>query len=203
MAEKYDEKSVNLVKQYYQFGLQNELNKKLAGATRKSFIKKLNDPSTKEYKLLETLYPEKKLNQLLNRLRQSEGAIAANDRLLSNSITAKDTGNVGALNTAVDEFRGGAQRMQYGDATGLGIDLIAKSIKALFGRKYGMSDSQFKLIAQFLTERRPEVAQRLLDGKFNSMVDGREIDNIAKYMVAGSVGTTSAGVEGVMNQGVQ
>jgi hypothetical protein len=35
------------------------------------------------------------------------------------------------------------------------------------------------------------------------MVDGREIDNIAKYMVAGSVGTTSAGVEGVMNQGVQ
>lgn len=203
MAEKYDEKSVNLVKQYYQFGLQNELNKKLSGATRKSFIKKLNDPSTKEYKLLETLYPGNKLNQLLRKLKESEGAIAANDRLLSNSITAKDTGNVGALNTAVDEMRGGAQRIQYGDATGLGIDLVAKSIKALFGRKYGMSDSQFKLIAQFLTERRPEVAQRLLDGKFNSMVDGREIDNIAKYMVAGSIGTTSAGVEGVMNQGVQ
>lgn len=205
MAEKYDEKSVNLVKQYYQFGLQNELNKKLAGATRKSFIKKLNDPTTKEYKLLETLYPEGKLNQLLRRLKESEGAIAANDRLLSNSITAKDTGNVGALNTAVDEMRGGAQRMQYGDATGLGIDIVAKSIKALFGRKYGMSDSQFKLIAKFLTERRPEVAQRLMDGKFNSMVDGREIDTIAKYMVAGSVGAPSAGVSGVMNpeQGAQ
>ncbi len=204
-ASKYDENSVNLVKKYYQFGLQNELNKKLAGATRKSFIKKLNDPSTKEYKLLETLYPEGKLNQLLKRLKESEGAIAANDRLLSNSITAKDTGNVGALNSAVDEMRGGAQRMQYGDATGLGIDIVAKSIKALFGRKYGMSDSQFKLIAKFLTERRPEVAQRLMDGKFNNMVDGREIDTIAKYMVRGNVGATSAGVTGIMNpeQGAQ
>ncbi len=202
-AEKYDKNSVNLVKQYYQFGLQNELNKKLASATRKSFIEKLADPSTKEYKLLETLYPPNRFNQLLKRLTQSEGALAANSRLVSNSITAKDTGNVAALNTAVDEIRGGAQRMQYGDAAGLGIDLVAKGIKALFGRKYGMSDSQFKLIAQFLTERRPEVAQRLLNGKFNSMVDGREIDSIAKYMVAGSVGAPSAGVEGVMNQGVQ
>jgi len=196
-GEKYGEQGEKLVKQYYRYGLQNELNKNLAKTNKGTFIKALNDPDSKEYKLITTLYPSGGLDRLMSSLGKAQGALDAKGKILAYSA-GKDIGNINALDQTVNEMRNTAQAIRSANVSSLAIDKVAGAVKSIFGTKYGMSQAQFKLMAQFLTERRPEVAKKLLEGKFRGVPEGSELDRLAKYMVGGGAATTTVGT-GVAN----
>tara|TARA_Y100000004_G_scaffold39382_1_gene42361 strand:- start:1960 stop:4056 length:2097 start_codon:yes stop_codon:yes gene_type:complete len=200
-AENLGDDAVELVNKYFQYGLQNELNKKLSASTRQSFIKSLNDPKSKENKLLQALYPPDALEKMLKNLGIASDAILSKDRIIGYSA-AKDMKGSESLDAAVNQMRDTAQAVRQSNISTIVIDKTAAAIKALFGSGK-VTDEQYKLMAEFITQRRPEVAERLLKGKFNPMVDGRELSAIHRYLsspVAGALGTTKAVTPGIMER---
>jgi hypothetical protein len=138
----------------YRRGALVQINKQYDEAGDKvSFIRKLNDKGSNEYKLLKEIYPNKSIKELTDEIEELNKRFAAKSKFATGSPTAERL-----LRSQKDE--GFVQRtLKY-------VPIVGSLSKDLLGEQK-LSPAQQERLAQLVIEANPRVIDRIRDPKYS------------------------------------
>ena len=182
-------------------GVANNIRAKIAQRGGKpALIRRIANPDSQEYKILQRLFPDDEFANLMNDVNIAMGAMTSKNVIKGGSITATALGRQDAVKPTLSK----TDALELGlAATGGNIFAITRLMKFFFPNKVAnLSDDEMKKLAQLIVNEDAELLQNALTNmearnKLLGIVD-RKIGNLQKSIVrpVGEISTQLIGTGG-------
>jgi len=144
-------------------GAAKALKSKSQSSSATGTVTKLADApmgvNQKEREILEILYPESQVDDVINQINQARGSIVASNRTFGGSPTAERTGSSGRVGVR----QGMADVGRIVASNGLDIDATASIISRMFGgKKPQFTDDELTRIAQLVVSSDADLLEQSL-----------------------------------------
>ena len=144
-------------------GAAKALKSKSQSSSATGTVTKLADApmgvNQKEREILEILYPESQVDDVINQINQARGSIVASNRTFGGSPTAERTGSSGRVGVR----QGMADVSRIVASNGLDIDATASIISRMFGgKKPQFTDDELTRIAQLVVSSDADLLEQSL-----------------------------------------
>ena len=181
--------------QFYQTQLAREIRNSFNNVNKlNALIRDLNDPNSTAFRLFNEFYPNKKIEELLMKVRKARNSLEARQTInpkVETSWNIQEAKNVSNPLTGGLDF--GSRVSRSGTNLGLGLDLASSFVKKFMGE--GMSEREAIRLARMLTDK---TASRGKENLLQAFGRKENIDNI--FSIAGKhggVGGTSTAQDDV------
>ena len=187
--------------QAFKEGVANNIRAKIAQRGGKpALIRRIANPDSQEYKILQRLFPDDEFTNLMDDVNVAMGAMTSKNVIKGGSITATALGRQDAVKPTLSK----TDALELGlAATGGNIFAITRLIKFFFPNKVAnLSDDEMKKLAQLIVNEDAELLQNALTNmearnQLLGIVD-RKIGNLQKSIVrpVGEISTQLIGTGG-------
>ena len=194
--------------QAFREGVANNIRAKIAQRGGKpALIRRIANPDSQEYKILQRLFPDDEFTNLMNDVNVAMGAMTSKNVIKGGSITATALGRQDAVKPTLSK----TDALELGlAATGGNIFAITRLMKFFFPNKVAnLSDTEMQKLAQLIINEDAELLQNAVTNmearnQLLAIVD-RKISNLQKLSTTPVARTATEGVgfspEGTMEFG--
>ena len=182
--------------QAFKEGVANNIRAKIAQRGGKpALIRRIANPDSQEYKILQRLFPDDEFTNLMNDVNVAMGAMTSKNVIKGGSVTATALGRQDAVKPRLSK----TDALELGlAATGGNIFAITRLMKFFFPNKVAnLSDDEMKKLAQLIVNEDAELLQNALTNmearnQLLGIVD-RKISNLQKLGTAPVARTATEG----------
>ena len=147
----------------FRLGVVTALRAKSGSTSTKSFIRNLMKENSNIRKVLEKVYPEEKLDDIIKKIEVADGALMAQNIVVGGSPTAKTIAEGAKIGTA--GLLGDLAKVSATIATGVPTRETGNALTRLFKRivpNSNMSELQMYKVAELLIEENPNIIKNAL-----------------------------------------
>lgn len=194
--------------QAFREGVANNIRAKIAQKGGKpALIRRIANPDSQEYKILQRLFPDDEFTNLMNDVNVAMGAMTSKNLIKGGSITATALGRKDAVKPTLSK----TDALELGlQASSMNPFAIMRLVKFFFPNKVAnLSDTEMQKLAQLIINEDAELLQNAVTNlearnKLLGIVD-RKISNLQKLTTTPVARTATEGVgfspEGTMEFG--
>jgi len=159
----------------FRAGVSSAIRGKKAGASTVGFINRIGDLNKSESLILQKIYPEEALDNVLDKINLSKASLAAEAKIIQGSQTAETIEAAKRVGTVNDAYALARFIVSGGTDLGAGVQLLDKIIPK---RKTQLTQEQMTEISQLLISENKDLLRRALTN-----AEAREtlVTNVAKF----------------------
>ena len=158
----------------FRAGVSSAIRGKKAGTSKIGFVNRIGDLTKSESLILQKIYPEEALDNVLDKINLSKASIAAEAKIIQGSQTAETIEAAKRVGTVNDAYALARFVVSGGTDLGAGVQLLDKIIPK---RKTQLTQEQMTEISQLLISENKDLLRRALTN-----AEAREtlVTNVAK-----------------------
>lgn len=154
-----------------------------------SFINNLGDLNKKESLILQKIYPDEALDNIIDKINLAKASIMAQGRIMGGSQTAETVGAASRVGTVDDAYAATRVLASGGTDIGAAVQLLKKFIPT---KSNALNDNQMQQVADLLVSENKQLLRNALTNNEARDALIKTINDIADRLIAG----TAKGVVG-------
>lgn len=166
----------------FRAGVASAIRGKKQGGTSVNFINKLGDLSSKESLILQKIYPDEALDNVIDKINLAKASIMAQGRIMGGSPTAETTKATSRVGTVDDAYALTRVLASGGTDIGAGVQLLKKFIPT---KSNQLNDEQMTEVARLLISEDKDLLRNALTNNEARQQLVQKINELADRFVAG------------------
>ena len=171
----------------FRAGVASAIRGKKAGATKINFINSLGDLNKAESLILQKIYPEEALENVIDKINLAKASIMAQGRIMGGSQTAETLGAASRVGTVDDAYALTRVIASGGTDIGAGVQLLKKFIPT---KSNNLNEAQMQEVAELLVSTDKQLLRNALTNNEARDALINTINNIADRLIAGGARAT-------------
>lgn len=171
----------------FRAGAMDAMRNRMTTGSRKSMMGNLADESTKEGRILRSVFPEDQLDSLLSTISVAAQSQQASSRILGGSDTASSLQQARRIGKNIS-----AQDISEALTTGNPFAFLRIGTKLVGQNTQGLSEAQRLQVARILTSTNPDLVRRALTDESAMAALQQQIRTLGNQVATGSRGAASS-----------
>ena len=146
----------------FRAGVASAIRGKKASGTKVRFINNVGDLDKGESLILQTIYPEEALDNIINKINLAKASIMAQGKIMGGSPTAERLGEASKVGTVDDAYALTRVIASGGTDIGAGVQLLKKIIPT---KSNTLNETQMQQVADLLVSTDPQILRNALTNK--------------------------------------
>lgn len=166
----------------FRAGVASAIRGKKQGGTSVNFINKLGDLNSKESLILQKIYPDEALDNVIDKVNLAKASIMAQGRIMGGSPTAETTKATSRVGTVDDAYALTRVLASGGTDIGAGVQLLKKFIPT---KSNALDDEQMTQVARLLVSEDKNLLRNALTNNEARQQLIQKINELTDRFVAG------------------